>query len=126
MPDDIDEEAREQEDEEDIQYDDFSYSPEEMVAVRTPDEDPCPFWLGKIRTVAKRRNGVVSRLNILWYECRGNDPYSSPYKPAKIDGVVWTGTTIVNTVLMRFSSLKTDSRLSSTDSKKLRASLTQV
>jgi len=96
------------------------------LAVRASDPQST-FWIAEVISIAESTaNGVVSKPKVKWYEMykRQEDPYTATYavslKQVKVPFIQFIS---VDTVLVKFSFLKKDRRISVNDAKSIRNEL---
>lgn len=107
----------------------YDYFPGEMVATRT-NLATCLFWLAEVIEVSRTdQSGIASFLKVRWLESEMNnsDIFSSKYR---LSFIIQKGRKVpfiqvisVDTILVRFSSLKRDRKIAANDAKAIRNAL---
>ena len=91
----------------------LDYEEGSFVAVRRDhDNDPLPFWIGRIVDVQNLPTGVAHELTIQWYKFyRGADFYTGTYKQCYLNSQPWIDRISVDTALVTFIDLRSGKTL---------------
>lgn len=61
----------------------YSYNPDEIVAVVTNTDPNTKFWIGRVKVVSEvDASNCAKSLTIRWYVASGADKYEAKYTPA--------------------------------------------